>query len=166
MTFGNQKPATTGALERPEFGPVPEPHGDRRPKAPFPYRALIATVREHPNRPAAIAVFKKGTKKQTWNQVVYQRDRTRKWLIENFPLECWRLFIRTTPDTWCERKLYVELVGTFATIEDAEMFRKQRHKEWEEGRGRGLVRRHNALAREKVAAIEAMNRRNAGSRRP
>jgi hypothetical protein len=166
MTVGNQRPATTGALTTPQFGPVPDAGHSKKQKAPFPYKALIEAVREHPNVPAAIAVFNKGTKKQTRNQVVYQRDRVSKWLIENYPLECWKLSWRTTPDTWCERKLYVELLGTFATIEDAEMFRKQRYREWQEGRGRGLTMRANRLAREKVIAIEQANRRNAGSRRP
>src|ERR1700690_1545077 len=155
-----------GALARPEFGPIPDPRQDKRAHAPFPYKALLDAVREHPNTPAAIAVFNKGTKKRTVNQVVYHRDKTKKWLEKNFPLECWRTLWRTTPDTWCERKLYVELLGTFAAIEDATTFRKQRHREWEEGRGRGLTMRANRLARERMDAINQGKRRNAGSHRP
>jgi hypothetical protein len=166
MTFGDQKPAVSGALARPEFGAIPPPRKEKKPKAPFPYGFLIDTVREHPNIPAAIAVFKKGTKRHTQMQVVYARDKVRKWLEENHPLENWRISVRTTPDTWCERKLYVEYLGTFDSLEEATDFRKRRRREWEEGRGRGLTNRANRLAQEKIAAIHAANRRAAGTSRP
>jgi hypothetical protein len=158
--------AVTGELSRPEFGPVPPPRKDYKRPAAFPYGSLIAVVREHPNQPAAIAVFKKGTKAQTMGQVRYQRERVRAWLEKHFPLEHWVVTTRTTPDTWCERKLFVELVGTYDTMEEAELARKRRRQEWEEGRGRGLTRRANRLAQEKINAIHAANRRSAGTSRP
>ena len=159
-----ERQMTSGALERPMFGVMPEGHvGGRRRKTPFPYKRLIGIVREHPGQAACIAKFPGGpnlTKKRTLAQATYARDRTNRWLEENFPLENWQVSTRTTAGSWCDRELWVQLLGTFETEQEALQFRKERAAKWREGRGAGLRRHADRVARDNMALIQSARSRH------
>jgi hypothetical protein len=156
-----QLPVPSGALERPVFASLPQASGFRRKTTPFPYGRLLDIVREHPGQWALIAKFTKGPKKVTWNQVRYNQQKIKDWLERTHPLEEWKTATRTTADTWGDRELWVCFVGHYDSMEDAIATRKARRQEWEEGRGRGLVRAQDRRAREVMAAIQSARRRRA-----
>ena len=158
--MGFEHNAVTGALTRPVFSDIPPPHiGGRRKKKPFPYGRLLDIVREHPGQPAIIARFTKGPRKTTWNQARYQKDRTRKWLDENCPLEEWRLSIRTTMDTWGDRELWVMYVGPWST-EEMELDRKRRKEAQEINFGLSERRKAERAAKDRMAEIQSANRQS------
>jgi len=154
-------PGVTGALERPVFAPLPQQTGFKRRTTPFPYARLLDIVKEHPGQWAIIARFTKGPKKVTWNQVRYNHQKIKDWLERHRPLEEWKLATRTTADTWGDRELWVCYVGSYESEEDATAARKARRKEWEDGRGRGLVRAQDKRAREVMQAIQNARGRRA-----
>lgn len=151
--------AVSGALERPEFGEPGQAHYYRRKPVPFPYGKLLDTVRAHPGQFAKIAVFNTVSRKHRQYQVVYARDKVKKWLEKNHPFEDWKLLVRTTPDTWGDKELWVCFVGIFDTAEEAMLARKKRKEEWREARARGQVRQLDRVARENMATIRNHNRR-------
>jgi hypothetical protein len=70
--------------------------------------------------------------KETTNAAIRRDLRDiRSWLDRNCPLERWQMAVRTVPDTWAQRELFLRFLGTLSEAEDA-IDRKERRARWEE----------------------------------
>jgi hypothetical protein len=143
---GNKIPhrARSKILDRPEFG-QPPPHLHRKVEVPVMekrYRHHLDVLREHPGQPAKVYVLKIGskgvgqwamTRRKSSVRINYEKTNLQLFLRRYHPLERWKVMVRTTPDTWGDRELWLRYDGTWTEEERAadEQERRQRQK-WRE----------------------------------
>lgn len=120
--------ATGKFLDAPEFGPAPEPGFTQstRPRKPYPWEPMLATIREHPGQWALIAQYKaadEGGRKGTQRLLNNDITTLRRFWRHRCPLEEWAIMQRTVEGTWGDRELRVMYVGDL-TPEEAERLRE------------------------------------------
>ena len=109
-------------LNKPDFGIVPARYtGNYKEMRPFEYEEILEMVRERPGEDAKIAVFTDGGRKATLAQCHAARARVWRWLLDNRPLEDWKVMTRLTPGTWGDRELWVTYLGLMTPEEAVKM---------------------------------------------
>lgn len=104
-------------IERPIFGVPPEQEHLLKPVVRFEFEDLLDMVRERPGEWAKIAVYKGSNRKKILNEARASRARVWRFLQTQCPLEEWKVSVRPTPDTWCDRELWCKYVGTMTPEE-------------------------------------------------
>jgi len=126
-------PDTTGFMARPVFQ-QPPPRW-KAPERPSRWAEHIALGRLHPAWPEArkppagwvepnpprgwmlVSRVTKGGREATNRAIHNDATQIRNWLVRHAPLERWEIRVRTVPDTWCDRELYLRYLGTLTQAE-------------------------------------------------
>jgi hypothetical protein len=107
---------------------------------PDPYRKLVAAVRQAcQDDPALLGQLAKiahftGGREDTRKAQHAARERVRRFLRKEFPLEIWQVSTVRTPDTWSDRELWVAYGGVHPSKAAADRARAARKAQWDKGR--------------------------------
>lgn len=103
-----------GQLEDPDFDDVPRDRHWTPPAKPWPWDEILEKVRQHPGRPATIALYTTGTRHETHLHRRRDTQNIRRGLRTRYPMERWRIEQRMIPDTWYHRAIVATFLGYYA----------------------------------------------------
>ena len=148
-------------LGKPSFGMPPEvkPFGEREPVR-FEFEDLLEMVRQRPGEEAQISEYKGSNRKKVHQEARASRARLWRYLTTRYPLEEWTVRVYPTPDTWCDKELWVCYRGVM-TPEEALKLRTLRQQRYSKKANAHLDPRaaHEARLHAKAVLRDRENRR-------